>query len=163
MTEIVAILFLAGPMDNSQAQEYLENQIFQKLSDLESDLNDEAFRARVNTELKWIADRGLPFICTTNLSEKIDEAAFRRFTFKTKFDYLKKDQVASAFHCFFGQECPGNTLALDSLTPGDFAVVKKKMEYFGGASAEEIGQMLELEMLAKPGRLNSRRVGFKAG
>ena len=105
----------------------------------------------------------LPFVCTTNLSEKIDEAAFRRFTFKTKFDYLKRDQVASAFHCFFGQECPKNTLVLDSLTPGDFAVVKKKMEYFGGASAEEIGQMLELEMLAKPGRLNSRRVGFKAG
>ena len=159
----MAILLLNGPMDNGQAQKHLESQIVQKLSDLGSGTHGDAIRARVNTELKWIADRGLPFICTTNLSEKIDEAAFRRFTFKTKFDYLKKDQVASAFHCFFGQECPGNTLALDSFTPGDFAVVKKKMEYFGGASAEEIGQMLELEMLAKPGRLNSRRVGFKAG
>ncbi|MHC1759314.1 MAG: AAA family ATPase [Negativicutes bacterium] len=119
--------------------------------------------AHVNEMLTWMERHPLPFICTTNLSEKIDEAAFRRFTFKTKFDYLKRDQVTSAFHCFFGQECPGNALALDSLTPGDFAVVKKKMEYFGGASAEEIGQMLKLEMLAKPVRLNSRRVGFKAG
>ena len=119
--------------------------------------------AHVNEMLTWMECHPLPFVCTTNLSEKIDEAAFRRFTFKTKFDYLKKDQVASAFHCFFGQECPGNALALDSLTPGDFAVVKKKVEYFGGASAEEIGQLLQLEMSAKPGRLNSRLVGFKTG
>lgn len=119
--------------------------------------------SHVNEMLTWMERHPLPFICTTNLSEKIDEAAFRRFTFKTRFDYLKREQIASAFSRFFGQDAPLETLALDYLTPGDFAVVKKKVDYIGGASIEEIGHMLYQETLAKPVRLNSRRVGFKAG
>jgi len=60
--------------------------------------------------LTWMERHPLPFICTTNLSEKIDEAAFRRFYFKTKFDYLKRDQVASAFHCFLDKSAPETRL-----------------------------------------------------
>ena len=119
--------------------------------------------SHVNEMLTWMERHPLPFICTTNLAEKIDEAAFRRFTFKTRFDYLKKEQVAAAFRTFFGQESPESVLALDCLTPGDFAVVKKKIEYYGNATSGEIGLMLQQETLAKPIKLNSRRVGFKAG
>ena len=119
--------------------------------------------SHVNEMLTWMERHPLPFICTTNLAEKVDDAAFRRFTFKAVFDYLTPTQIELAFRRFFGQVAPTTALKISCLTPGDFAVVKKKMEYFGGASAEEIRQMLELEMLAKPGRLNSRRVGFKAG
>ena len=119
--------------------------------------------SHVNEMLTWMERHPLPFICTTNLSEKIDEAAFRRFTFKTRFEYLKKEQLAAAFRTFFGQESPENVLTLDCLTPGDFAVVKKKVEYYGSASPEEIGLMLQQETLTKPIKLNSRRVGFKAG
>ncbi|MHC1759315.1 MAG: hypothetical protein AB9917_07380 [Negativicutes bacterium] len=38
----MAVLLLAGPVDQSDAQKYLESQIFQKLSDLGSDTYGDA-------------------------------------------------------------------------------------------------------------------------
>ena len=119
--------------------------------------------SHVNEMLTWMERHPLPFICTTNLSEKIDEAAFRRFTFKAQFDFLNRSQVGAAFQRFFDQEGPAWVFGLDCLTPGDFAVVQKKVQYFGGASAEEIGEMLRQETLVKAGRGHSRQVGFKSG
>ncbi len=54
----MAVLFLASPIDKNQSQGFLESQIFQKLSDLGSDTHAEAIRAKVKTEIKWIADHG---------------------------------------------------------------------------------------------------------
>ena len=42
----------------------------------------------VNEMLTAMEHHPLPFICTTNLMEQFDEAAFRRFTFKIRLDFL---------------------------------------------------------------------------
>lgn len=117
--------------------------------------------SHVNEMLTWMERHPLPFICTTNLAEKVDDAAFRRFTFKSVFDYLTPKQIELAFRRFFGQVAPTNVLRIECLTPGDFAVVKKKVEYLGGADASEIARMLEMETSVKPCRQNSRRLGFR--
>ena len=102
-------------------------------------------------------------ICTTNLAEKVDDAAFRRFTFKSVFDYLTPKQIELAFRRFFGEMAPTTALKIDCLTPGDFAVVKKKIEYLGGVDASEIARMLAMETAVKPCRQNSHRLGFRTG
>jgi SpoVK/Ycf46/Vps4 family AAA+-type ATPase len=68
----------------------------------------------------------LPFICTTNLMNSLDQASLRRFTFKSEFRYLTKGQQQQAFKHFFGVNPPLMLQNLSNLTPGDFAVVKKK-------------------------------------
>ena len=119
--------------------------------------------SHVNEMLTWMERHPLPFICTTNLAEKVDDAAFRRFTFKAVFDYLTPAQIESAFLRFFGQAAPTHAMQIECLTPGDFAVVKKKVEYLGGADASEIARMLDMETSVKPCRPKSHRLGFRAG
>ena len=74
----MSVLLLAGPMDNIQAQEYLESRIIQKLSDLGSDTHGEAIRARVNTELRWIADHGFAnlFLLLESWVNKLQDNSF---------------------------------------------------------------------------------------
>ena len=69
-------------------------------------------------------------------------------------------QIVDAFRQFFGLEAPTEVLALPCLTPGDFAVVRKKVEYFDSASAEEIGKMLAQEVAAKANKVGGHRLGF---
>ena len=116
--------------------------------------------SHVNEMLTWMERHPLPFVCTTNLSERLDEASFRRFTFKVRFDFLGRMQIVDAFRQFFGLEAPTEVLALPCLTPGDFAVVRKKVEYFDSASAEEIGKMLAQEVAAKANKVGGHRLGF---
>ena len=52
---------------------------------------------QVNEMLTWMESHELPFICTTNLMDDLDEAALRRFTFKVKYDYLSMDQKMLAW------------------------------------------------------------------
>ena len=68
----------------------------------------------------------LPFVCTTNLMDDLDQASLRRFTFKVKYDFLTRQQVAVAFRHFFGAEPGVSVSELTCLAPGDFAVVAKK-------------------------------------
>lgn len=119
--------------------------------------------SHVNEMLTWMERHPLPFVCTTNLSERLDEASFRRFTFKVRFDFLGRLQIVEAFRQFFGLEAPPDVLALPCLTPGDFAVVRKKVEYFDSVSAEEIGKMLVQEVAAKASKVGGHRLGFLTG
>ena len=103
-----------------------------------------------------------PFICTTNFCENLDEAAFRRFTFKVQFDYLTKEQIAKAFQTFFGIEAPKGALLLSTLTPSDFAVVKKKSEYLESIDVGEIVKMLRQEASMKKAASMNNTIGFLA-
>ncbi len=86
--------------------------------------------SQVNEMLTWMESHPYPFVCITNLMSNLDPASLRRFTFKVKYDYLSPDQVKKAFEHFFDIQLD---LApqLNALTPGDFAVVKKKAEILG--------------------------------
>jgi SpoVK/Ycf46/Vps4 family AAA+-type ATPase len=109
------------------------------------------------------------FICTTNLMDRIDEAALRRFSFKIKFLPLKPDMREKMFV----------TQALDSdatrmkslwqtrlaklrlLAPGDFAVVKRQAVLLGeDIEPEMFLKQLELEHAAKPDVKFDKPIGF---
>ena len=82
--------------------------------------------SQVNEMLTWMERHPLPFICTTNLADRLDEAAGRRFLFKAKFDFLRPEQSNAAFQRFFGANPPVSLDQLSRLTPADFAIVHRK-------------------------------------
>lgn len=114
--------------------------------------------------------RGI-FICTTNLMDRLDEAALRRFTFKIRFlplDAIQREAV------FVKEACAGAATdvddailhalrQLDQLTLGDFAAVRRQAEILGVAMtpAEFLAQ-LEAEHRLKPEVRERRSMGFTA-
>jgi transitional endoplasmic reticulum ATPase len=82
--------------------------------------------SEVNELLLHMESYKYPFACTTNLFDKIDKAALRRFIFKIKFKYLSKDKLKYTYEHFFKTPAPEALLNTGGLTPGDFSVVKKK-------------------------------------
>lgn len=110
----------------------------------------------VNELLVQMETHRLPFACTTNHLEALDPAALRRFTFKVKFDFMTRQQARLAFRQFFGSEAPSELGELRGLTPGDFAVVAKKLRVLSlmeeqehGGKELEIVRLLALEAAAK--------------
>ena len=84
--------------------------------------------SQTNEMLTWMESHPLPFACTTNFADRLDAATLRRFVFKVALDYLDPDQAVSAFRGYFGLDTPPEVSQLTTLTPGDFAVVRKKAE-----------------------------------
>ena len=115
--------------------------------------------SQVNEMLTWMESHPLPFACTTNFGENLDPATLRRFTFKIALDYLTPDQSQVAFHTYFALEAPPEIGDLSTLTPGDFAVVRRKAEILGHLQdAKALAELLCAECGAKPN--HSRRMGF---
>jgi SpoVK/Ycf46/Vps4 family AAA+-type ATPase len=111
------------------------------------------------------------FICTTNLFEELDEAALRRFTFKVKFKPLLPEHretmfVAEALAGDAGAlttEHRERLAALDLLSPGDFAAVKRQVDILGEAfEPDAFLSQLESEHRVKPGVRERRPLGFRA-
>lgn len=111
------------------------------------------------------------FVCATNLRENLDAAVFRRFDFKIKLDYLTQEQAWKFFQdltkgCgvrLSSQEICNLKLkmaCLHHLTPGDFAVIRRKVVMAGKIiSAGLLMNWLEQEVISKP--INSKRpIGF---
>ncbi|TFY98017.1 ATP-binding protein [Ramlibacter rhizophilus] len=109
------------------------------------------------------------FICTTNLLDRIDQAALRRFTFKIKFRPL----TAAQREAMFVAEGLGGDAArlapalaarlakLDQLCPGDFAAVKRQVVILSAEfSPEEFLDQLEAEHRLKPEVREARSIGF---
>ncbi|MDT8284376.1 MAG: AAA family ATPase, partial [Thermovirgaceae bacterium] len=115
--------------------------------------------SQVNEMLTWMENHPLPFACTTNLMDHLDEASLRRFTFKVKFGFMTQDQQGIAFNHFFGIRAPGNLRKVKNLTPGEFVVVRKKAEVLGiSKDATELVSLLAGETEMKKGI--SPLVGF---
>lgn len=105
---------------------------------------------QVNEMLTWMEDHPLPFICTTNLMDALDQASLRRFTFKVKFDYLTQGQVETAFQHFFQQDPQSDIHTLTHVTPGDFATVRRKANILGYfKDPVRLTKMLEQEQQVK--------------
>lgn len=109
------------------------------------------------------------FVCTTNLLDRLDQAALRRFTFKIKFMPL----TAVQRECMFVTEALDGDAAgltserrqrlsrLQQLCPGDFAAVKRQTDILAVAfSADEFLDQLEAEHRIKPEVRESRGMGF---
>ena len=87
--------------------------------------------SQVNEMLTWMERHKLPFCCTTNLMDRIDPAAMRRFLIKAQFRTLRPDQSALAFERTFGIAAPAGLAQLEGLTPSDFGLVRRKAELQG--------------------------------
>jgi SpoVK/Ycf46/Vps4 family AAA+-type ATPase len=109
------------------------------------------------------------FVCTTNLMDRIDQAALRRFTFKIKFKPLAAAQREKMFvtevlggdAARLTPEVRARLAKLEQLCPGDFAAVKRQVEILAAEfSAEEFLEQLESEHRIKPDVRESRSIGF---
>ncbi|WP_295953422.1 AAA family ATPase [Rhodoferax sp.] len=112
--------------------------------------------------------RGI-FVCTTNLLDRIDQAALRRFTFKIQFKPLLRAQRETMFvrEALDGDaalltDALGTRLSkLEQLCPGDFAAVKRQSEILDAAlSPDEFMEQLEAEHRIKPEVREARGMGF---
>ncbi len=117
--------------------------------------------------------RGI-FVCTTNLMDRLDAAALRRFTFKVQFKALRPEQRLA----LFAQEALGlpptddlsgvldpawvrRLYKLDQLTMGDFAAIKRQCDILQERpSAEAFLDQLEAEHRLKPEVREGRSMGF---
>ncbi|MES2960294.1 MAG: AAA family ATPase [Pseudomonadota bacterium] len=126
----------------------------------------------VNEMLQGMERFGGLFICTTNLFDELDEAALRRFTFKVRFKPLTAAQRAAMFvaealagdAAALSVEQGRRLAALDQLTPGDFAAVKRQVEILASEfEPDEFLAQLESEHRVKPGVRERRGIGFSSG
>lgn len=109
------------------------------------------------------------FVCTTNLMERIDQAALRRFAFKIRFKPLTGEQrqkmfVTEALGGDASRLDPASAARLaklDQLCPGDFAAVKRQADILAAELAPgEFLEQLEAEHRIKPEVRESRSIGF---
>ena len=109
------------------------------------------------------------FVCTTNLLDRLDAAALRRFTFKIRFKPLTAGQRERMFvvEALAGDAArltasmASRLARLDVLCPGDFAAVKRQATILeGGLDADEFLEQLEAEHRIKPEVREARSVGF---
>ena len=142
-----------------------DNEHFLVFDEADSLLSDRRFAQRsweisqVNEMLTWMEYHPLPFACTTNYGEHLDPATLRRFDFKLRLDYLAPDQAMAAFRTFFELDPPSEVRALSGVTPGDFAVVRRRAEILGKlGEAKSLVAMLREECDAKPDR--PKQIGF---
>lgn len=109
------------------------------------------------------------FVCTTNLLDRLDQAALRRFTFKIKFMPLTAEQRERMFvtealagdASLLTPEIGVRLARLSQLCPGDFAAVKRQTDILAVEfSATEFLDQLEAEHRIKPEVRESRSIGF---
>ena len=104
---------------------------------------------QVNEMLTQMESAEHPFVCTTNLLDRLDQASLRRFTFKVKYDFMTAEQRAKAFETFFGFKDVFLPDA-ENLTPADFALVHKKATILGVLNdKKELLKMLMSEQTVK--------------
>lgn len=106
------------------------------------------------------------FVASTNLMDRLDAAALRRFDMKVRFDYLQAEQAWVMFQDAarrLGIEADpairGALSSLAILTPGDFATVIRQARLNRPANARELVERLEAECQVKP-EYRRKPIGF---
>ena len=110
--------------------------------------------SHVNELLTQMESHPYPFIMTTNLRDKIDPAANRRFVFKWRFDYMTKDNIKAGLKTYFGKGIKFTDeqyAQLSYLTAGDFKTVKHKLDILedGNYTSKNVFEYLIFEQKEK--------------
>jgi SpoVK/Ycf46/Vps4 family AAA+-type ATPase len=109
------------------------------------------------------------FVCTTNLMDRIDQAALRRFTFKIRFLPLTGAQRERMFVVEaladkeedLSADMRARLARLEQLCPGDFAAVKRQVDILAAQfTPAEFLEQLEAEHRIKPEVRDARSIGF---
>jgi SpoVK/Ycf46/Vps4 family AAA+-type ATPase len=98
--------------------------------------------SQINEMLTWMDLHRLPFACTTNLPGRLDRASLRRFLVKVRFDWLTRVQARLAFQQFFGRPAPPALDALETLTPADFAMIRRRAAVIERTEPEGVGSIV---------------------
>jgi SpoVK/Ycf46/Vps4 family AAA+-type ATPase len=123
----------------------------------------------VNEMLQGMERHQGVFICTTNLMDRIDQAALRRFTFKIRFKPLSLEQRRRMYLVEalagetdrFAPELQRRLDQLDQLCLGDFAAVQRQAQILGDDFGPgEFLDQLEAEHRIKPEVRENRGLGF---
>ncbi len=126
--------------------------------------------SQVNELLQQMEHFNGVFICATNLFGQIDAAALRRFAFKIAFKSMRPEQRRQMF---VQEALAGDDLrltprlrdrlnALETLVPGDFAVIRRQAALIGiDPGPEQFLAELEAECRIKPAG-GHRPIGFVA-
>ena len=117
----------------------------------------------VNEMLTQMEDHPYPFVMTTNLKNRIDTAAMRRFIFKIKFEYMTSDNIKAAIKNYFGKQfklTKDQLKALKYITIGDFVIAKKKMDILdnGNYTSQLIYEYLFKEQEEKEIKTGSKSI-----
>lgn len=115
--------------------------------------------SQVNTLLTEMENFNGIFAVSTNLIQKLDPAAFRRFTFRLHFDFLEDSGKEIFYHTYFDpMNAPELTdadraalHAIGRLTPSDFRNVRQQLFYLKDAdlTAKELIDALRLESFSR--------------
>lgn len=121
--------------------------------------------ASVNELLTQMEDHPYPFIMTTNLRDKIDPAANRRFVFKWKFEYMTKDNIKAGLKTYFGKGIKFTDEQYDRLkyiTAGDFKTAKHKLDILedGKYTSQNVFEYLMYEQKEKDLDKGSKEISF---
>ena len=119
--------------------------------------------SQVNEMLTWMESHPLPFACTTNLRGRLDAATVRRFALHIDFRPLSLAQRRACFERFFScapADSAESLAAFDKLTPGDFAVVARRVKLLGITDSRDIVAELRRVQETKPG--GGVAMGFSA-
>ncbi len=121
---------------------------------------------QVNELLQQMENFDGVMIAATNLSERLDPATMRRFTFKLKFDYLDDEGKRLFFERMFRSTLSdaefAELRAIRNLAPGDFRTVRQEQYYLG----ETVGNgdriaALKNESALKGDKRSAGAIGFK--
>ena len=114
--------------------------------------------SQVNEMLTQMESHPLPFFVTTNLMERIDIAALRRFVFKMQFRNLGKERAELAFRRILGMELPLGIRLPEGLSSGDIAPMRKRMKLLNVSDAHTVVKWLHEEAVLKGERRHP--IGF---
>ena len=126
--------------------------------------------SQVNTLLAELERfRGI-FVMSTNLVQKLDSAALRRFSFRLHFDYLANEGKEIFYNTYFTKpmELPElnenekkRLFAIENMTPSDFRNVRQQFFYLSDncLSNTEIIEALETEIASKTSGANYKGLG----
>ncbi|MGH7161107.1 MAG: AAA family ATPase, partial [Acetobacteraceae bacterium] len=117
--------------------------------------------SEVNEMPTWMESHPLPFACTTNLAERLDRASLHRFLVKLRFEWLTEVEARLAFRRFFGLPAPPGSDLPRTLTPADFALVRRRAAI--GRDPQDPATLLRLLAAECAGRVGGPGpVGFIA-
>lgn len=125
--------------------------------------------SQVNEFLTQLEGYDGVFIASTNRMSGLDPAALRRFDYKVQVDYLRGNQAADMLDRLLKQFhldvdalstfARNQLYELQTLTPGDFAVLLRQHRITPFTCAEEVVKALIAEVVEKA-PLEPRRIGF---
>ena len=112
--------------------------------------------------------RGI-FIVGTNLIQRLDQAALRRFSFRLHFDYLNNDGKEIFFRTYFkplgmpdlSADEKKELFSIDNLTPSDFRNTRQQFCYLEDSNLtnKEIIEALSAEVASKTSGSNYTGLG----